>query len=176
MTEPARSAPALSIRPVQIEQEWDVLAWLWQCFRHDLALTVGALPYADGRYQAQDLPRAPSADRVAYLAWRAHPKTGGQASVGFAVVDGLTGRRRGLAALWIAPVVRREGLGQHLALDVLGRHHGPWSIAFQHDNPAAGRFWRTVADLAFGPGAWDEQERPVPHRPDVPPDHWLESR
>lgn len=60
MTGPARSAPALSIRPVQIEQEWDVLAWLWQCFRHDLALTVGALPYADGRYQAQDLPRAPS--------------------------------------------------------------------------------------------------------------------
>ena len=174
--EPTRSAPALSIRPVQVEQEWDVLAWLWQCLRHDLALTVGALPYSDGRYQTQDLPRAPGEDHIAYLAWRAHPKTGEQAPVGFAVVDGLTGQRRGLAALWIAPVVRCEGLGQLLALDVLSRHHGPWSIAFQHDNPAAGRFWRTVADLAFGPGGWDEQKRPVPQRPDVPPDHWLESR
>ena len=33
------------------EDEWQIVAWLWQCFRHDLALVVSGLPYADGRYQ-----------------------------------------------------------------------------------------------------------------------------
>lgn len=153
-----------------------MLAWLWQCFRHDLALTVSALPYPDGRYQAQDLPHAPGDDYAAYVAWRPHPKTGEPAPVGFAVVDGLKEQRRGLAALWVAPAARRDGLGQQLALDVIGRHPGPWSIAFQHDNATAGRFWRRVAELAFGSDEWHEEERPVPHLPDVAPDHWIKSR
>lgn len=88
-----------------------MLPWLWQCFRHDLAVAVSALPYPDGRYQAQDLPRAPGEDHAAYLAWRSHPKTGELSPVGFAVVDGLSEPRRGLAALWVAPVACRGGLG-----------------------------------------------------------------
>jgi hypothetical protein len=31
------------IRPVA-DGEWSTLGWLWQCFRHDLALVVGGLP------------------------------------------------------------------------------------------------------------------------------------
>ena len=62
-----------------------------------------------------------------------------------------------------------------LALDVIGRHDGPWDVAFQHDNPAAGRFWRRLADSAFGPGAWRGDRREVEGAPGAPADHWIES-
>jgi hypothetical protein len=155
--------------------QWEVVAWLWQCFRHDLATIVSGLPYADGRYQTRALPDGSSDDVVAYLAWRPHPQTGEAAPIGFAVVGGLTGARRSLDALWIAPVVRGEGVGRRLALDVIARHQGPWSVAFQHDNAQAGAFWRRVADEAFGPAAWQETLRAVPGVTDAPPDHWIET-
>jgi predicted acetyltransferase len=157
------------------DDQWEIVGWLWQAFRHDLALIVHGLPYADGRYQAAELRKYPSPDGAAYLAWRPHPNTGQDAPVGFAVVSGLQGQRRSVAAFWVAPVVRRDGVGRALALDVLGRHPGPWSIGFQHDNVAAGGFWRQVADEAFGAGRWQEIERPVPGRPHAPPDHLIET-
>jgi hypothetical protein len=46
-----------------------------------------------------------------------------------------------------------------------------WEIAFQQDNATAARFWRRIADEVFG--AWTEEPRPVPDKPDVPPDHWI---
>ena len=162
----------LEIRPVDAA-EHDVVAWLWQCFRHDLALAVSALPYPDGRYQTQGLPSGADEDVATYLARRPHPKTGAAAPVGFAVVAGLTGERRSLAAFWVAPAARRDGIGRRLALHVVGRHAGPWVVVFQHDNLAAGRFWRRTADEAFGPGGWHEEERAVPGVPQAPPDHWI---
>jgi predicted acetyltransferase len=165
----------IQIRPVGSD-EWDVVAWLWQCFRHDLAMIVSALPYADGRYQTRELVEYPSPEGVGYLAWSPHPKTGDLAPVGFALVGGLLAERRSLAALWVAPVVRREGVGRRLALEVIGRHPGPWTVAFQHENVVAGKFWRGVADEAFGRGGWQEEERPVPGVPGAPPDHWIDSR
>lgn len=164
----------LDIRPVESD-EWAVLGWLWQCFRHDLADVVGGRPYADGRYQTRGLPESPDRDVAAYLAWSPHPRTGEPAPVAFAVVDELTGPRRSLAALWVAPVVRSSGVGRLLALDVHGRHEGPWTVAFQHDNPAAGRFWRRVADEAFGADGWREERRVVPGVPGAPADHWIDS-
>ena len=104
------------------------------------------------------------------------PGTDEPAPVGFAVVDGLTQERRSVAALWVAPVVRSDGVGRALALDVVDRHDGPWTVAFQHDNAGAGRFWRRFADSAFGPGGWTEEQRDVPGVPGAPPDHWIESR
>lgn len=165
----------LSIRPVADDQ-WVIVAWLWQAFRHDLAPIVNGLPYADGRYQAAPLARFPSPDGAGYLAWRAHPNTGEEAPVGFAAIDGLTGERRSVAGFWVAPAVRGAGIGRRLAVEVLTRHDGPWSIGFQHDNAGAGRFWRAIADLVFGPGRWSEVQRPVPGKPQVPPDHFIESR
>lgn len=165
---------SLDVRPVG-DRDWEVVAWLWQCFRHDLAETVSALPYSDGRYQTGGLPERPSPDVAGYLAWRAHPKTGEAAPIGFAVVDGLTQQRRSLTALWVAPVVRRGGVARRLTLDVIARHREPWSVAFQHDNVAAGEFWRRLADEAFGPTGWREVRRPVPGVPDAPPDHWIET-
>ncbi len=170
----ARPPRDLSIRAVADDQ-WDVVSWLWQAFRHDLATIVAGLPYGDGRYQAASLAQFPSPDTAGYLAWRPHPKTGEQAPVGFGLVDGLLGERRSVVAFWVAPVLRRTGVGRHLAIEVLRRHDGPWSIGFQHENVSAGRFWREVADEVFGPGQWSEQQRPVPGRPDVSPDHFIES-
>jgi predicted acetyltransferase len=164
----------LDVRPVG-SAEWPVLGWLWQCFRHDLALVVGGLPYPDGRYQTRGLPVARDPDVAAYLAWAPHPRTGERSPVGFAVVDGLTGPRRSIAALWVAPVVRSSGVGRLMALDALRRHDGPWTVAFQHDNAPAGRFWRRFADEAFGPEGWREEQREVPGVPHAPADHWIDS-
>lgn len=170
------AAPAeVSIRPV-LDDQWGVVAWLWQLFRHDLAMIVNGLPYADGRYQAAALARFPSPDGAGYLAWRAHPKTGEDAPVAFALVDGLQGVARSVVGFWVAPVARRDGVGRRLALHVLSRHESPWSIGFQHDNIGAASFWRDIADAAFGRGRWSETQRPVPGLAHVPPDHFIESR
>jgi GNAT superfamily N-acetyltransferase len=171
---PGESAPPFVVRPVGVDQ-WGIVAWLWQCFRQDLALMVSGLPYADGRYQAGELAAFPTPDGAGYLAWRPHPNTGEEAPIGFALVDGLSSARRSLLALWVAPAVRGEGVGRQLALDVIARHPGPWAVAFQHENTSAGTFWRRVADAAFGSGGWREGARHVPGRADLPPDHWIET-
>ncbi|HEV7174921.1 MAG TPA: GNAT family N-acetyltransferase [Solirubrobacteraceae bacterium] len=158
------------------DDQWGIVAWLWQAFRHDLAPIVNGLPYADGRYQAAELKKYPSASGAGYLAWRPHPKTGEDAPVGFAVVDGLHSNRRSITGFWVGPTVRRDGVGRTLAVDVIARHEGPWMIGFQHDNVGAGAFWRAVADAVFGTGCWSETLRPVPGRSDAPPDHFIESR
>ena len=164
----------VEVRQVEDDQ-WSVVAWLWQLFRHDLAEVVGALPYADGRYQTRGLTGFPNPDGAGYLAWASHPNTGEDAPVGFALVEGLDGARRSVTAFWVAPTLRGEGLGMLLAQTSLNRHPGPWSIGFQHDNVSAGAFWRAVASRAFGVGAWSETRRGVPGRPGVPPDHWIET-
>ena len=173
MTE-AGPAPAIpAIRSVAAG-EWPVVAWLWQAFRNDLATVLDSFPRPDGRYRHDLLARYPSPDRAGYLAWAPHPGTGDPAPVGFALVDGLGGPRRTIAALFVVPAARRGGWGRRLALETLRAHEGPWAVAFQHDNEAAARFWRAVADEAFGT-TWDEEQLPVPGRPDVPADHWITS-
>ena len=163
-----------TVRPV-LDDEWTIVAWLWQSYRNDLATIVKGFPYADGRYTAALLDDLPSLDGAAYIAWRPHPKTGVDAPIAFAVVKGLTGSRRSIAGFWVIPVMRREGVGQRFAEQILGAHQGPWIIAFQHDNVAGGSFWRRVADESFGSGGWTEEERPVPGLPSAPPDHFIQS-
>ena len=163
------------LRPVA-DDEWPIVAWLWQAFRQDLAPVVQGLPYADGRYQVGPLHAFPSADTAGYLVLRPHPNTGEEAPVAFALVDGLEAATRTVVGFWVAPPLRRTGLGRSLALEVLARHPGPWEIGFQHENRSAGAFWRPVADAAFGAGTWTEVTRPVPGRPHVPPDHFIRTR
>jgi predicted acetyltransferase len=162
------------IRPVTDDQ-WPVVAWLWQAFRHDLALIANGMPYADGRYQAAKLDTLPSPDGAGYLAWHRHPNTGDDAPVGFVVVTGLTGDRRSVLGFWVTPVVRRSGVGRELAITALTSHPGPWSIGFQHENSGAGRFWRAVADEAFGQGTWRQRRQPVPRGAGAPDDHIIEA-
>ncbi len=171
---PVGSADGFSIRPVA-DDEWTVIAWLWQAFRQDLAPVVHGLPYDDGRYQTGPLRAYPSPDARGYLAWRPHPNTGRDSPIGFALVKGLVAGPRVLDAFWVAPAARREGVGRRLALDVLARHDGPWLIGFQHENAGAGAFWRSVARTAFGADGWTERRQPVPGRVDAPADHVVES-
>lgn len=170
------SGSHVELRPVQ-DDEWPVVAWLWQAFRNDLGGVVHSYPRPDGRYNADQLAGFPAEGRAGYLAWTPHPQVEGESPVAFALVSGLAGARRSLDALWTAPVTRRTGLGLRLALEVVALHPGPWTVAFQHDNPEAGHFWRRVATEAFGAEGqgWTEEQRPVPHKPDAPPDHWIES-
>jgi predicted acetyltransferase len=163
-----------NVREVGSEQ-WKIVAWLWQAYRHDLATIVGALPYEDGRYQAALLSEFPRPDSAAYMAWRPHPKSGDDAPIGFVIVSGLTQQRRTVDGFWVAPVARRSGVGRAFATNVLARYPAPWTIAFQHDNVAAGIFWRDVANSLFGVGRWSEERRPVPGLPAAPPDHFIES-
>jgi predicted acetyltransferase len=154
------------------DDQWPIVAWLWQDFRHDLAPVVDGFPYADGRYRHEWLDEYPAPDRCGYLAWAPHPNTGEDAPVGFALVRGLDADARAMQAFFVVPAARRDGIGRAFAHDVIGRHPGPWAIPFQHDNTAAVSFWRRVATEAWG-GAWVETTEPVPGKPDVPPDHWI---
>lgn len=129
----------LDVRVVDHDQ-WQVLAWLWQAYRNDLAPVVNGLPYADGRYQTRELNMFPRAGAIGYVVWRPHPNTGQDAPIAFALVDGLAEARRSVRAFWVASPVRRDRVGHRLALEVLNRHPGDWSIAFQHNNRAAMMF------------------------------------
>jgi hypothetical protein len=64
-----------TIRPVG-DDEWELVAWLWQAYRSDLAPIVRGLPYAGGRYAHGPLDDHPGPDRAGYLAWQPHPNTG----------------------------------------------------------------------------------------------------
>ena len=164
----------MTVLPVADDQ-WDIVAWLWQDFRHDLAPAVDGFPYADGRYRHEWLDEYPRPDGAGYLAWRPHPNTGEDAPVAFALVTGVGSGRCGMRAFFVVPAARRDGLGRRFALDVIGRHPGAWEVPFQHGNVDAGRFWRGVAREAWG-DAWTETEEPVPDKPHVPPDHWIRTR
>jgi predicted acetyltransferase len=164
----------LDVRPVA-DVEWPIVAWLWQAFRNDLAPAVNAFPYADGRYNHEWLDVFPGPGRAGYLACAPHPNTGEDAPIAFALLKGLDEDRTEFASFFVVPVARRGGLGRAFALAVIGRHPGAWEVGFQHDNPAAGHFWRAVAIDAWG-DRWVETEEPVPEKPHVPPDHWIRTR
>lgn len=167
------------VRPVEDDQ-WPIVGWLWQDFRHDLAPVVNGFPYADGRYRHEWLDAYPADDRCGYLGWAPHPNTGEDAPIAFALVRGLgqdaepARDERLMQAFFVVPAARRGGLGRRFALDVIGRHPGAWAIPFQADNVAAAAFWPAVATDAWGAG-WTETAEPVPGKPDVPPDHWIRS-
>lgn len=155
----------IDVRPASGD-DWTVIAWLWQAYRNDLSAIVDGLPRADGRFNHAWLDGwAESEDAAGYLVRE------GDAPIAFAVVNRLTEGPHGIGAFWVVPARRRGGVGWELALDVIRRHPGAWEIAFQRDNPGAGKFWRRVADEVFG--EWAEEARPVPGKPEVPPDTWL---
>ncbi|MEO3812244.1 GNAT family N-acetyltransferase [Sphaerisporangium sp. B11E5] len=144
-----------------------VVERLWLMFRHDLSEFRGVLPNPDGTFRSERLHAAfTDADWAPYLV------TSGERPVGFAFVRGLAGRTRVLNSFFVTRGARRAGIGLRASLDVLARHPGAWEVAFQDDNLAAVRFWRRVAAGAAG-RAWREERRPVPGRPDLPPDVWI---
>jgi predicted acetyltransferase len=159
------------VRPVADDQ-WDIVAWLWQDFRHDLGVIVNGFPYADGRYQHAWLDEHPRPDGAGYLVWQPHPNTGEDAPVAFATVRGIGSASCTMQAFFVVPAARRGGLGRRFALDVIARHPGRWGIPVQDGNRGAAAFWRAVATEAWG-DAWTETEEPVPGKPAIAPDHWI---
>ncbi|MFC6879192.1 GNAT family N-acetyltransferase [Actinomadura yumaensis] len=158
--------PDLLVRPADAADR-PVLERLWLMFRHDLSQYRGVLPNPDGTFQSERLQMAfDDDDRAAYLL------LSGEHPVGLAVVRNLNGQRRVLSEYFVVRGARGSGIGLRGVRDVLARHPGPWEIAFQDNNPPAVRFWRRVAaDIA--PDAWTEERRPVPGKPDTPPDVWI---
>ncbi|QLJ02022.1 GNAT family N-acetyltransferase [Streptomyces sp. NEAU-sy36] len=140
---------------------------LWLMFRHDLSEFQGDLPAADGTFRSERVDAAFSAP-----GWAPYLLTRGDRAAGLAFVRGLDGPVRVLNSFFVARGARRAGVGLRAAREVLRRHPGRWEIAFQENNPGAVAFWHRLAeDLA--PGAWSREARPVPGRPELPPDLWI---
>ncbi|WP_340559764.1 GNAT family N-acetyltransferase [Streptomyces sp. GSL17-111] len=140
---------------------------LWLLFRHDLSEFDGHLPRADGTFDDHRL-------RLAFTApgWAPYLLTSAARPAGFAFVRGLDAPTRVLNSFFVVRGARRTGIGLHAVREIVARHPGPWDIAFQDANRAAARFWRRVATELTG-DAWTEERRPVPGRPQLPPDVWI---
>jgi predicted acetyltransferase len=159
-------APDVLVRPAAPEDR-PVVERLWLMFRHDLSEYPGTLPNPDGTFRSDRVEDAfSSPDWASYLLVR------GERPVGLAFVRGLAGPVRVLNSFFVVRGVRRSGIGLRAVREVLVRHPGRWDIAFQYDNPGAVAFWRRVATQVAG-DAWTEEPRPVPDRPELPPDVWI---
>lgn len=140
---------------------------LWLMFRHDLSEFQGGLPAADGGFRNDWVASAFTGP-----GWAPYLLICGDRLAGLAFVRGLDGPVRVLNSFFVVRGARRRGIGLRAAREVLTRHPGPWEIAYQEDNPAAARFWpRLAAELADD--AWTREPRPVPGRPELPPDVWI---
>ncbi|WUH88992.1 GNAT family N-acetyltransferase [Streptomyces sp. NBC_00433] len=140
---------------------------LWLLFRHDMSEFTEAVPDPDGTFRSDRLDAAfTQADWAPYLL------TSGDSPVGLAFVRALAGPTRVLNSFFVVRGIRRTGIGLRAVQEVLIKHPGPWEVAFQEDNAAAVGFWRRVAAEVAG-DAWTEERRPVPDRPDLPPDSWI---
>ena len=129
-----------------------------------LADWTGSLPGVDGCYHERGLTPflEPDGDRAAYVLYR------GANPVGLACVSGVSSQPRLMAEFFVVHGLRRHGAERAAAEELFRRHPGTWEIPFQEANAAAARFWRGIAG-ADG----QEERRPVPGKPEIPPDVWL---
>jgi predicted acetyltransferase len=156
----------ISVRPATAADR-PAVERLWLMFRHDMSEFQGGLPEPDATFRGERLASA-----FADPGWAAYLMVSGDRPAGFAFVRGLDGPVRVLNSFFVVRAARRAGVGLRAVRDVVARHPGPWEVAFQDANAGAVAFWRRVAtDLAGD--AWTEERRPVPGRPDAPPDVWI---
>ncbi|MEE1770194.1 GNAT family N-acetyltransferase [Streptomyces sp. JV185] len=144
-----------------------ILERLWLLFQHDMSEFSGVLPGPDGTFRSDRLHAA-----LTRADWAPYLLTGDGSPVGLALVRGLADPTRVLSSFFVVRGVRRTGIGLRAVQEVVAKHPGPWEVAFQQGNPSAVAFWRRVATEAVGE-AWTEERRPVPGRPDLPPDTWI---
>jgi predicted acetyltransferase len=144
-----------------------ILERLWLLFRHDMSEFSEVMPNPDGTFRSDRLHAA-----FTQVDWAPYLLTSGESPVGLAFVRSLTGPTRVLNSFFVVRGVRRTGIGLRSVQEVLAKHPGPWEVAFQEGNVAAVGFWRRIATEIVG-DAWTEERRPVPGRPDMPPDTWI---
>lgn len=148
-----------------------VLERLWLMFRHDMAEFHDKLPNPDGTYRSEWLESVLSDDPD----WAGYLLMLGPHPAGFTFLRALTAPVSVLNGFFIVRGARRAGYGLRAVQQVLVRHPGAWDVAFQDRNEGAVRFWRRVATELAG-DAWTEERRPVPGRPELPPDVWISFR
>ncbi|MGW0208792.1 GNAT family N-acetyltransferase [Streptomyces sp. NPDC003233] len=158
--------PDVTVRPATAEDR-PTVERLWLMFRHDLSAFRGELPAPDGTFRSERVESA-----FTRPGWTAYLFECGAHPAGFAFVRGLDGPVRVLNSFFVVRGARRRRVGLRAVRAVLTRHPGPWQVAHQHDNPAAVAFWPQVAADVAG-DAWTRELRPVPERPELPPDVWL---
>jgi predicted acetyltransferase len=158
--------PGVSVRKADAADR-PALERLWLMFQHDLSEFRRELPRPDGTFRRQRVQAAfEDADWAPYLL------TQDENPVGLALVRGLQAPAHVLNSFFVVRGARRSGIGLQAARDVVSRHPGRWQVAFQDENVAAVRFWRRFATEVAG-DAWTEDRRPVPGRPNLPPDVWI---
>lgn len=140
---------------------------LWLMFRHDMSQFHDLLPNPDGTFRSDRLQTA-----FTDPDWASYLLMGDVRPVGLAFVRGLTAPTRVLNSFFVVRGARRRGIGLQAVQEVVAEHPGRWEVAFQDANVAAVHFWRRVATEIAGE-AWAEERRPVPQRPDLPPDVWI---
>ena len=169
-------ASDISLQPLTAETR-PIVEHLWQLYRHDLSEFRGthgpsgfrgALPDEDGRFHGRKL--LPffdvGADRAVHLFYcGAHP-------VGFAFVCHLTAEVRLMSEFFVVRGLRGHGVARRAVDELFALYPGEWEIPFQENNVAAARFWRRVATSIAGDN-FREERRPVPDKPNVPPDVWI---
>jgi len=139
---------------------------LWQLYAHDLSEFRGSLPDEHGRYRADRVERYfAEPDRRVYLVHAIAP-------IGFVMVRHPDTGPSVLGEFFVVRSARRQGHGRDAALRAIATRAGHWEVAFQEANPGAARFWRRIATEVAGT-TWREEPRPVPDKPDVPPDLWI---
>lgn len=145
-----------------------LLERLWQLYAHDLSQFRGTQPDAGGLFPAGRLPLylddSDGAGRVVHVVEHA------DRPAGFVMVRDRDAGGHVLGELFVVRAARRLGVGRAAALAVMRARPGRWELAFQEENAAAARFWRQVAAEV---GTHQEERRPIPGKPDVPPDTWL---
>jgi predicted acetyltransferase len=156
----------LSLAPVT-ELTRPVVERLWQLYRHDLSEFRGSLPEVDGAFPTRSLSPflEGDPDRRAHLFLRDGP-------VGFALVSRTSSGARLMSEFFVVRAARRQGVGRAAVDALLALYPGAWEIPFQEENPAAARFWRHIAAEVARNGVHEER-RPVPGKPQIPPDVWL---
>ncbi|SEH02024.1 Predicted acetyltransferase [Nonomuraea solani] len=160
MTDHVFVRPALAADRPAVER-------LWLMFQHDMSEFQGRLPNSDATFRSERLASA-----FQDPGWAAYLMTSGDHPAGFAFVRGLDGPVRVLNSFFVVRGARRSGIGARAVEKVVARHPGAWQVAFQDANAGAVAFWRRVATEIAG-DEWTEERRPVPGRPDSPPDVWI---
>jgi predicted acetyltransferase len=156
-----------SLRLITTSEQRQITERLWQLYVHDLSEFRGSMPGSEGLYKTGRLRTFfEDPDRCGYLIYS------GQAVTGFALIRGLAGEPNVMGEFFVVRAARRQRVGHEAAVRVLSLHPGRWAIPFQEENPGAARFWRRVgADVAAA--GYEEERRPVPGKPAIPPDTWL---
>lgn len=144
-----------------------VVERLWQLYRHDLSEFRGSLPDMAGAFHTRPLDPFLEGDddRRAHLFLQDGP-------VGFALVSRATSAPRLMSEFFVVRGARRQGVGRAAVDALFVLYPGRWQIPFQEENVAAAQFWRRVAAEVAVDGV-DEERRPVPGKPHIPPDVWL---